>query len=151
MIPVVGPQHPLAALRGTPSRAQVAGTVQIVLSQRGNDAVADQAVLSLRSWRVADLHTMHMMLRAGLGWGSLPEHLVREDLAAGRLVAVRPAGWDERGSWLSLYGIYRSDTAIGPAHRWLLDQLARRCSGDPDERHPSARKPKARAQQRRRG
>jgi DNA-binding transcriptional LysR family regulator len=148
MIPVVGPRHPLAAASGTLSRDQLAGAVQIVLSQRGNDGTDDREVLSLRSWRVADLHTKHMMLRAGLGWGNLPEHVVREDLRAKRLVAIRPAGWDERESWLSLYGVYRSDATIGPAHRWLLDQLARRCAGDGRETQHRTGKSKARSKRR---
>jgi DNA-binding transcriptional LysR family regulator len=130
MIPVVAPHHPLAAVRSALSREQIAGAVQIVLSERGGQGVDDQGVLSLRSWRVADLHTKHMMLRAGLGWGNLPEHLVREELRAERLVAIRPQEWNEQDSRISLYGVYRSDATIGPAHRWLLDQLGRKCAGD---------------------
>jgi DNA-binding transcriptional LysR family regulator len=148
MIPVVGPEHPLAAVRGTLSREQIAGAVQIVLSERGDDGIDDQGVLSLRSWRVADLYTKHMMLRAGLGWGNLPEHLVREDLLAKRLVTMRLAGWDEKGSWLSLYGVYRSDTTIGPAHRWVLDQLGTRCARAAGASRPSAGRINARAKRR---
>jgi DNA-binding transcriptional LysR family regulator len=142
MIPVVAPQHPLALVRGALSREQIAGAVQIVLSERGAHGVDDQGVLSLRTWRVADLHTKHMMLRAGLGWGNLPEHLVREDLRAKKLMAIRPAGWDEQESKLALYGIYRSDATIGPAHRWLLDQLGRQCVQDTRDARPSAEKRK---------
>jgi DNA-binding transcriptional LysR family regulator len=117
-----------------------------VLSERGDQGVDDQGVLSLRSWRVADLHTKHMMLRAGLGWGNLPEHLVREDLRAKRLIAIRPAGWDEQGDRLVLYGVYRSDATIGPAHRWLLDQLRTQCVRDTrDSRASGAAKVRQRA------
>lgn len=133
MIPVVSPQHPLASVRGRLSRQQIVGAVQIVLSERGERGVDDQGVLSLRTWRVADLHTKHMMLRAGLGWGNLPEHLVRDDLRAKRLVAIKPDVWDEQASKLSLYGVYRSDATIGPAHRWLLDRLGTQCARDTRE------------------
>jgi DNA-binding transcriptional LysR family regulator len=130
MVPVVAPQHPLAALRGPLSRARIAGAVQIVLSERGDHGVDDQGVLSLRTWRVGDLHTKHMMLRAGLGWGNLPEHLIREDLRAKRLVVIRPDVWDAQENRLNLYGIYRSDATLGPAHRWLLDRLGSLCARD---------------------
>jgi DNA-binding transcriptional LysR family regulator len=146
LIPVVGPQHPLAAVRGVLSREQIAGAVQIVLSERGeqgNPGVADQGVLSLRTWRASDLHTKHMMLRAGLGWGNLPEHLAREDLRAKRLIAIRPDVWDEQVSKLPLFGVYRSDATMGPAHRWLLDQLGRQCGRDAREGRSSAGRPKA--------
>jgi DNA-binding transcriptional LysR family regulator len=128
LIPVVAPRHPLARVRGALSPELIAGMLQIVLSERGDAGTEDQSVLSLRSWRVADLHTKHRMLLAGLGWGTLPEHLVREDLDEGRLVAIRPADWSELEARISLYGIFRTTTTIGPAHRWLLDRLARACA-----------------------
>ena len=127
MVPVVSASHPLARERGRVSTRALADAVQVVLSERGEAQVADQAVLSPRTFRVADLHTKHELLRAGLGWGNLPEHLVRDDLAAGRLVAIRPESWSEHEHTLSLSAIHRSDSVFGPAHRWLLAQLARLC------------------------
>jgi DNA-binding transcriptional LysR family regulator len=52
--------------------------MQIVLSERSAEGVPDQAVLSPRTWRVADLATKRAMLLQGLGWGNVPEHLVGE-------------------------------------------------------------------------
>lgn len=131
MVPVVAPQHPLAGQPGPLSTAELASAVQIVLSERHDDAgVADQAVLSPRTWRVADLHTKHALLRAGLGWGNLPEHLARDDLRSGKLVAIRPAAWGEDEHRLYLSAIYRSDTTFGPAHRWLFERLEMLCARD---------------------
>lgn len=130
MVPVVSPRHPLAAVRGVLSREVLAEEIQIVLSERMAAGVDDQGVLSPRTWRVGDLHTKHMMLRAGLGWGNLPEHVVREDLRARRLVAIRPAAWGIDEHKLYLSAIYRSDTMFGPAHRWLLKELATLCKRD---------------------
>ena len=130
MLPVVAPQHPLAQHRGRIPTARLGDAVQIVLSERsepGMEGVDDQAVLSARTWRVADLHTKHEMLRAGLGWGNLPEHLVRDDLRQKRLVLIRPDSWGDDEYALSLSAIYRSDTVFGPAHRWLLTELKTLC------------------------
>jgi DNA-binding transcriptional LysR family regulator len=131
MLAVVSPRHPLAAYKTkpVPTKAFV-GAVQLVLSERSDAGVVDQGVLSPRTWRVADLHTKHMMLRAGLGWGNLPEHVVRDDLRAGKLVAIRPAAVAKDEHTLHLSAIYRSDTMFGPAHRWLLAQLAMLCARD---------------------
>jgi DNA-binding transcriptional LysR family regulator len=143
MIPVVSPKHPLAAVRGLVPNESVARATQIVLSERGVAGVDDQAVLSPRTWRVADLHTKHMMLRAGLGWGNLPEHLVRADLQARRLVELRLEAWGRSEQRLTLLAVYRSDAVFGPAHRWLLGRLGSLCS------MRSARTPlKARAKRR---
>ncbi len=129
MVPVVSPSHPLARVSGRIPRRRFATEIQIVLAERTPKAGAeDRAVLSPRTWRVADLHAKHMMLRAGLGWGNLPEHLVREDLAAKRLVTIRPEAWGPDEHTLHLSAIHREGTTLGPAHRWVLDALPRLCA-----------------------
>lgn len=128
MIPVVAPGHALARFKGRIPTARFADHVQIVLSERHDAGVPDQAVLSPRTWRVADLHTKHAMLRAGLGWGNLPEHLAEDDLRAGTLVRIRPAAWGENEHQLYLSAIYRRDTIFGPARRWLLSNLESLCA-----------------------
>jgi DNA-binding transcriptional LysR family regulator len=128
MVPVVSPRHPLAAHKRSVSASALASHVQIVLSERRDDGAPDQAVLSPRTWRVADLSTKHALLRGGLGWGNLPEHLVRDDLAKKRLVAIRPVAWGEDEHLLYLSAVFRSDTTFGPAHRWLLTRIAELCA-----------------------
>ena len=128
MVPVVSPRHPLAAIGGHVPQESFADAIQIVLSERSGGGVQDQGVLSARTWRVADLHTKHMMLRAGLGWGNLPEHVVREDLRSRRLVIIRPQAWSDDEHKLYLSAIHRSDSTFGPAHRWLLKELGVLCA-----------------------
>ncbi|MCW5831933.1 MAG: LysR family transcriptional regulator [Labilithrix sp.] len=123
MLPVVSPSHPLAALPGKIAEEHFADAVQIVLSERSDGGVEDRGVLSPRTWRVSDLHTKHMMLRAGLGWGNLPEHLAQGDLRAGRLVRIAPRAWGEDEHTLYLSAICRSDMTFGPAHRWIVARL----------------------------
>ena len=95
--------------------------------RRLDEGDPDQAVLSPRTWRVTDLYTKRKLLLGGAGWGNLPEHYVREDLEQGRLVVIRPAAWgkDEHSLCLSL--IYRRDMTLGPAHRWIFENLQQLC------------------------
>jgi DNA-binding transcriptional LysR family regulator len=130
MIPVVGASHPLAKLEGPISLVKLAGAVQIVLSERNDAKLPDQGVLSPRTWRVADLHTKHAMLRAGLGWGNLPDHVARHDLRAGKLVAIRPEAWSPAETKVTLFAIHRNDATFGPAHRWLVEALGALCTGE---------------------
>ncbi|HEX6245321.1 MAG TPA: substrate-binding domain-containing protein, partial [Polyangiales bacterium] len=123
MLPVVSPQHELAKRRGRVQTRWFADAIQIVLSESEQAGTADQAVLSPRTWRVGSLEAKHQLLRAGLGWGNLPEHLIRDDLKRRRLVLLRPEAWGEHEHTLVLSAIYRSDAVFGPAQRWLLDQL----------------------------
>lgn len=127
MIPVVAAEHPLARHRGAVPSATLERHVQLVLSERLEEGVPDQAVLSPRTWRIGDLYTKHALVRAGLGWGNLPEHMVRDDLRARRLVALRPAAWGEDEHTLVLSLVHRPGATFGPAHRWLADRLAALC------------------------
>ena len=133
MVPVVAPGHPLAAIRGPIPTARLRDAIQLVLSELQGEGHPDQAVLSSRTWRVRDLHTKHALLRAGLGWGNLPEHLVRDDLRAGRLVVIRVEAWGEDEHKLYLSAVYRGDATFGPAHRWLLAHLEKLCLRDRDQ------------------
>jgi DNA-binding transcriptional LysR family regulator len=139
MIPVAGAEHPLARHKGPVPALRLAEAVQIVLSERSEAGVADQGVMSPRTWRVADLHTKHAMIRGNLGWGNLPEHLVEDDLRKGKLVPIRVEGWAEEQTTVLLFAVYRSDTTFGPAHRWLLRELESVCVR---ETGPVKRKPK---------
>lgn len=132
MVPVVAGSHPLAQLRGPIPTAQLRDEIQLVLSELHSEGHPDQAVLSTRTWRVRDVHTKHALLRAGLGWGNLPEHLVYDDVRAGRLARIRVEAWGDDEHTLYLSAVFRGDVTFGPAHRWLLTQLEGLCLRDAD-------------------
>jgi DNA-binding transcriptional LysR family regulator len=77
--------------------------------------------MGTHTWRVSDLATKHMLLREGIGWGTLPEPMVREDLKLGRLVRLNLA--DFKGGHYSFFAIHRTDTPPGPAVSFLLSQF----------------------------
>lgn len=128
MVPVVAPNHPLAAVRGPIAQERFSELVQIVLAERSDEGVADQAVLSPRTWRVADLHAKGAMIEAGLGWGNLPEHFIREKLKRRQLIAIEPAAWSADEHTLALSAVYRARASFGPAHRWLLTEMEMLCA-----------------------
>jgi DNA-binding transcriptional LysR family regulator len=127
MIPVVSPRHPLARCQGRLETRAFAGHVQLVLAERQDAGVPDQAVLSPRTWRITDLQTKRELILGGVGWGNLPLHMVRDDLARKKLVIIRPAAWRDDEHTLGLSAIYRRDTAWVPAHRWMLEALRAVC------------------------
>jgi DNA-binding transcriptional LysR family regulator len=145
MMPVASPQHALAAIKGRIPAKHFAQAIQIVLSERADAGVADQGVLSPRTWRVGDLHTKRELLRAGLGWGNLPEHLAFEDLRARRLVALQPEAWGLDEHVLNLSAVYRSTTVLGPAHRWILERLPMLCTRDVSRGVGAIRRERSRA------
>jgi hypothetical protein len=54
-----------------------------------------------------------MLLKEGIGWGYMPEPMVREDLETGRLVQLDMAEYKD--GFLRLYAIHRTGYATGPS------------------------------------
>ncbi len=124
LVPVAAPGHPLARLDGPIAADAVRAQTQLVLADRSTLTKGqDFGVLSQRTWRLGDLGAKHALLLAGLGWGNMPETMVRDDLASGRLVRLPIAGNEDRGFPLLL--VHRADTPPGPAGRWLAERLTR--------------------------
>lgn len=126
LVPVAAPGHPLAGIKGRIHPEQVRDHVQLVLTDRSAlTRGTDYGVLAVRTWRLADLGARHAMLLSGLGWGSMPRHMVEADIAARRLVALdirRPDGITK----LARPGIVlvrRKDQPLGPAAQWLAKRL----------------------------
>jgi DNA-binding transcriptional LysR family regulator len=90
----------------------------------------DYGVLSDRAWRLADLGAKHSMLLAGLGWGNMPSHLVRNDIAQERLKVIRPIEFESRGAELVICGAYLADHRLGPAGQWIIDHLSATVDGE---------------------
>ncbi|AKJ08264.1 Transcriptional regulator, LysR family [Archangium gephyra] len=121
MIPVAAPEHPLArAKRNRPGAGRE--HVQLVLTDRSTLTQGkDIAVVSPRTWRLADLGSKHMLLREGIGWGNMPIPMIREDLESGRLVHLDMP--DYKGGSYTFDAIYRTDTPPGPAASWLISRF----------------------------
>lgn len=121
LIPVAAPNHPLAASK-TNSPGDARNHVQLVLTDRSILTKGrDFGVIAVKSWRLADLGAKHALLLAGVGWGNMPEPMVRDDLKAGRLVQLRLPEW--RSGTYELYAIYRTDSPPGPAASWMIQRF----------------------------
>ncbi|MYL96355.1 LysR family transcriptional regulator [Novosphingobium sp. FGD1] len=129
LVAVAAPDHPLACMdRIAPGEARK--HLQLVLTDRSplTDG-RDFSVFSPRSWRLADLGAKHALLREGIGWGSMPRHVVRIDLDTGALVELR---LPERPVIdYALVALWRKDTPPGPAALWVLDEFRARLAKCP--------------------
>jgi len=117
LVPVAAPEHALARREGPIDAAGLSDAVQIVLGEHRHEAARgsdDRGVFSPRRWRVVDLATKHALIANGLGWGHMPEHVVRDDLRAGRLVALELEAWGSAPIRRSLVLVRRRDVLMGP-------------------------------------
>jgi DNA-binding transcriptional LysR family regulator len=133
MLHVVSSAHPLARLarstrRGPVPASAVREHVQIVLADRSRlTADFEIGVFGGRTWKVHDLAAKHALLRAGLGWGGMPMHVVAEDLAKKRLVHLHIQEAEAPTFEAVLFAMHRTAEPPGPAARWLLDSLGEGC------------------------
>jgi DNA-binding transcriptional LysR family regulator len=121
LIPVAAPDHPLAGAKVSAALAR--DHIQLVLTDRSLLTEGrDFGVLSVKSWRLADLGAKHALLLAGVGWGNMPKPMVSDDIKRGRLVRLQI----EKDSDLSyrFHSLYRSDTPPGPGAYWLMERLS---------------------------
>ena len=64
-----------------------------------------------RRWYVTDLAAKKEILMSGMGWGGLPEYMIKQELESGELVRIYVSDFDIRQS--QLYLIRRTDKPTG--------------------------------------
>ena len=131
LVAVAAASHPLGQMGTQLDEHALRDHLQIVLSER-QEAVPgqDRRVAALNTWRVTDPMAQHALIRAGIGWGSLPASLAEGDLAAKRLVRLSGTGGSRfrQVFQFSVIVAHRRDEPLGPAGRWLFDRLGHRTS-----------------------
>lgn len=125
---VAAPSHPLAVLARPLTRADLEPQVQLVLSDPLDIAGDNYGLASARLWRFVDLGRRMDFLLAGFGWCRMPEHLIAAPMAAGQLQALHITDDFAPREGLTIYAAHRRNRALGPAGRWLLDDLQQRLS-----------------------
>jgi DNA-binding transcriptional LysR family regulator len=122
MVPVAAPGHPLALAGQNPPGAGRAH-VQLVITDRSQRMAAkDLDVPGEQIWRLDDLASKHLLLKEGMGWGNMPEPVVRDDIETGRLVALDLP--DCRSGPYRFFATYRADSPPGPAASYLIARFA---------------------------
>ena len=125
---VVASDHPLARLDRPITRADLEPHVQLVLSDPIDTTGPAYGLASARLWRFVDLQRRLDMLLAGFGWCRMPEHLISQPLAEGRLLRLEISDDGARED-LTIYAAHMRDRPLGPAGSWLLDDLKLRLIG----------------------
>jgi DNA-binding transcriptional LysR family regulator len=121
---VVSPQHALATYGGPIPMAVLAEHIQLVHADPSDLSRAGGfGLLSPRVWRLSHLGAKHAFLRAGLGFGVMPLHMIEADLASGALVQITADSAPPEGYLIAMSAVYRTDSPPGPAGRWFIDRL----------------------------
>lgn len=124
LVHVAAPEHPLSQREDALTDNDLNDHLQLVLTDRSNLTQGqDYGVHARRTWRLSDLWTKHQLLKAGMGWGSMPLSTVAEDLRLNQLTQLRLERYPNGQHTLPVHCVHRGDATQGPASRWLVDWL----------------------------
>lgn len=126
IVPVVRHDHPLARAGSPAPLAALREYPQVVLtdSARIEPAPPINLVEGGLRWTVTDVTAKLQIIEAGLGWGGLPEHVVRAGLRKGTLAALSVRQFETEV--IELVALRHEERAQGPVARALWDELRAR-------------------------
>lgn len=133
LLAVIAPSHPALAGGHSLRTEDLAEYRQIVVAGRAQDATPPRFLQAHHHWPT-DSHTAALtMLQAGLGWGFLPESLVRPQLNAGTLVELP---LDNISSFSALWVdvIWSSSRPLGPGAQYFIELIRARQNAAPAPR-----------------
>ena len=122
IVAVAPPDHPLARKPGQLTENDLQDFRQLVPTSRALPRYQNR--LANDVWEIADLEFRHEMILNGLGWGTVPLHIVEADLAAGRLVQLDISARPDEAMRVPLFAVHKRDASLGPATRWLIAHMA---------------------------
>lgn len=122
--PVASPDFPAAQGQGVRSRREMQAYTQVVVSGTGGPDFEQSRDLLAggNRWTVSDFQAKKSVLAAGLGWGGMPDHLMREELASGALVPLAVEGYPPRHT--EIFAIRRRDRPMGHVMSRLWKKLS---------------------------
>lgn len=118
---ITGKSHPLATFARV-TVDDLRHHCQIIVTDRTSPRMEpDFSVYSPTSWRVGDMQTKLILLEQSFGFGTMPIHLAKDGLTAGRLVILECD--DVRPPPFQVPLVHRADRSMGPATRWMYSEL----------------------------
>lgn len=127
IVPVVAADHPLAAAPSPIAREELERHVQLVITDRTQLSAGIMGnIMSIKIWRFADLTSRLDYLLSGFGWCYMPEHMVAEHIACGRLKRLDIKEHRGRIFEFPMHIVHQRGRVPGRAGRWLLDNLRER-------------------------
>ncbi len=131
LIPVASPEHALAKLGRPLDRRDLEAHVQLILTDGlPGGGIGSNGVISSKVWRFVDLSRRLDFLLEGLGWGSMPTHMVACHIATGRLVELPLVERELTITRIPIHAVHARGKPPGKAGRWLLADLTTRLRGE---------------------
>ena len=116
---VVSPDHPLSKLNQI-TTADLESHRQIGITSRGGEQEPDALVFARQVWNIESNEAIRDLVLKGLGYASLPLHLISDDLKKKRLIRL-PFHMESIQDQAPIYLIWASGRTFGKAGQWLIN------------------------------
>lgn len=128
--PVASPAFSAADPSRVKSRREMQAYTQVVVSGTGGNDYEQSRDLLLggQRWTVSDFQAKKSIIKAGLGWGGIPEHLMLDELRSGELVPLVIEGHPPRHT--EIFAIRRRDHPMGQVMSRIWNALGREATQD---------------------
>lgn len=122
MLPVAHRDFPPAQTSGLKTTAEMQGYVQVIVADSSQSQEQSRGLLpgGLR-WTVSDFATKKEILMENMGWGGMPDYLIRKELEEGTLVPLNVEGY--AATPVQQYVMRRRDKPAGTVAQAIWDRI----------------------------
>ena len=120
---VIAADSPLLKKYNAVPKAVMKHYPQVIIGGRKSSSKNYGVLEGGDQWRVNDYQTKKEIIMQGMGWGSLPEHLIKDELAQGLLAPIKVEGDTEMPN-IELRVVRLEGESVGPVAQrlWRLFQ-----------------------------
>jgi DNA-binding transcriptional LysR family regulator len=122
MLHVCHPDHPLAQL-DTVTFEDLHVHRRLAFSAHANKLPSSEYLRSTQLWQAENYLALLEMVRAGLGWATLPRQLIQRELARGELVELPLSAYPHTDWQIGVDLLWARQRPLGQAGRWLKEKL----------------------------
>ena len=123
ILPVAHPNYEPAQSSHLKTTTEMQSFVQVIVadSSSGSFSQTRDILPGGHRWTVSDFAAKKEIILAKMGWGGIPEHLIRDELERGELVALNVEGFPPRQS--HVYQIRQRDRDSGIVAQIIWEKL----------------------------
>lgn len=136
MLHVCHPQHPLAHL-DTVTFDDLHVHRRLAFSAHAEKLPSSEYLRATQLWQAENYLALLEMVRAGLGWATLPRQLIQRELASGELVELQLGAYPHTDWLVGVDLLWARQRVMGKAERWLKERLLKHKVYEVDRRGQS--------------
>lgn len=136
MLHVCHPDHPLARLDNV-TFDDLHGHRRLAFSAHADKLPSSEYLRCSQLWQAENYLALLEMVRAGLGWATLPRQLIQRELAQGELVELQLGAYPHTDWLVGVDLLWARQRVMGKAERWLKERLLRHKVYEVDRRGQS--------------